>query len=61
MPNKIFYTFFNSPLGKIGIASSPFGVVCVNIGVKENTFLEKLKRKFPEYKLVKSEKRTVKQ
>ena len=56
MPNKIFYSFLNSPLGKIGVASSLFGVVCVDIGVNQNTFSEKLKRKFPEYKLVNSEK-----
>ncbi len=39
MPNKIFYAFLNSSLGKIGIASSSSGIVCVDIGIKENAFL----------------------
>ena len=56
MSNKIFYTFLNSFVGKIGIASSSSGIVCVDIGAKENNFLEMLKRQF-QSSPIKSENR----
>jgi O-6-methylguanine DNA methyltransferase len=46
MGEHIFYTFLNSPFGKIGIASSSSGIVYVGIGKREDNFLEILKRRF---------------
>ncbi len=60
MQSKIFYSFLKSYIGKIGIASSHHGIVFIDIGIKENAFLKKLKQKFPGYKLVKSEKKNSK-
>jgi len=56
MAEEIFYTFLDSFLGKIGIASSPSGIVCVDIGTGEDAFSEMLKRKFVDTP-IKSEKK----
>ena len=60
MQNKIFYYCFDSSIGNIGIASSPLGIVYLDIGIKEREFLLRLKQKFPVCKLVKSGKKNLK-
>jgi len=52
---QIYYTFFHSPLGKIGVASSSQGVVQVGLRVKETEFLKTLGHRF-KGKLVPGEK-----
>jgi O-6-methylguanine DNA methyltransferase len=60
MPNVIFYTFLDSGIGTIGLASSSSGIVYVDMGIKERAFLYKLKRKFPACKLIKSQNKNAK-
>lgn len=56
MQNKISYSFLKSSIGKIGIASSVYGIAFVDIRIKENAFLDKVKQKLPGKQLIKSDK-----
>lgn len=46
MGKEIYYTFLESPLGKIGVASSSQGVVCIELKAKETEFAQMLQARF---------------
>lgn len=45
MKCKVYYTFWDSPLGTLEIASSSTGVVCISIGRGRDSFLKMLKQR----------------
>ena len=44
MDVKIFYTYLDSPIGTIYIASTPAGICAISISVNEETFLSEIKK-----------------
>jgi methylated-DNA-[protein]-cysteine S-methyltransferase len=48
MSEQIFYTILNSPVGKIGIASSETGIISVKINTEGDAFVKSLEKEFGE-------------
>ena len=51
LPDKLTYTTFNTPLGKTGVAGTPYGICRVVLTIsRESEFVETLKTIYPSPK-----------